>query len=316
MANGVKPLLAVAGSWWHVLLIRFSDRLAKGVRGAPRDVMVAESVAKDKLGAAYGLIQSLDSAGAIVGPLAALFLLRYGLRNVFWAAAIPGALAVLVAVFGIRETKNPQLSQRTREVGQPGSSVTQESEDRKGLPAGFYTVLIAVTLFSIGNSSDMFLVMRAQNVGIRVGLAPLLGLIFNITYTLGSWPAGWLSDRISRCGIAAVGYLIFAGVYFVFGLAPSALAIWIAMAVYGLYYALTQPVLKALVVESVPQETRGRALGIYFFLTSVATLAASLIMGELWKFHGARVPFYLSAGLALVSATMLVFVSDQRAISK
>ncbi len=162
----------------------------------------------------------------------------------------------------------------------------------------------------------MFLVMRAQNVGIRVGLAPLLGLIFNITYTLGSWPAGWLSDRISRRGIAAVGYLIFAGVYFVFGLAPSALAIWIAMAIYGLYYALTQPVLKALVVESVPQETRGRALGIYFFLTSVATLAASLIMGELWKFHGARVPFYLSAGLALVSATMLVFVSDQRAISK
>ncbi len=316
VANGVKPLLAVAGSWWHVLLIRFSDRLAKGVRGAPRDVMVAESVAKDKLGAAYGLIQSLDSAGAIVGPLAALFLLRYGLRNVFWAAAIPGALAVLVAVFGIRETKNPQLSQRTREVGQPGSSVTQESEDRKGLPAGFYTVLIAVTLFSIGNSSDMFLVMRAQNVGIRVGLAPLLGLIFNITYTLGSWPAGWLSDRISRCGIAAVGYLIFAGVYFVFGLAPSALAIWIAMAVYGLYYALTQPVLKALVVESVPQETRGRALGIYFFLTSVATLAASLIMGELWKFYGAGVPFYLSAGLASVSAMMLVWVRDQRAISK
>jgi MFS family permease len=316
VANGVKPLLAVAGSWWHVLLIRFSDRLAKGVRGAPRDVMVAESVAKDKLGAAYGLIQSLDSAGAIVGPLAALFLLRYGLRNVFWAAAIPGALAVLVAVFGIRETKNPHLSQRAREAGRPGSPATQGSEVRKALPAGFYAVLIAVTLFSIGNSSDMFLVMRAQNVGIRVGLAPLLGLIFNITYTLGSWPAGWLSDRISRRGIAAVGYLIFAGVYFVFGLAPSALAIWIAMAVYGLYYALTQPVLKALVVESVPQETRGRALGIYFFLTSVATLAASLIMGELWKFHGARVPFYLSAGLALVSATMLVFVSDQRAISK
>jgi MFS family permease len=316
VANGVKPLLAVAGSWWHVLLIRFSDRLAKGVRGAPRDVMVAESVAKDKLGAAYGLIQSLDSAGAIVGPLAALFLLRYGLRNVFWAAAIPGALAVLVAVFGIRETKNPHLSQRAREAGRPGSPATQGSEVRKALPAGFYAVLIAVTLFSIGNSSDMFLVMRAQNVGIRVGLAPLLGLIFNITYTLGSWPAGWLSDRISRRGIAAVGYLIFAGVYFVFGLAPSALAIWIAMAIYGLYYALTQPVLKALVVESVPQETRGRALGIYFFLTSVATLAASLIMGELWKFHGARVPFYLSAGLALVSATMLVFVSDQRAISK
>src|SRR5579872_1747093 len=119
VANAVKPLLAIATSWWHILLIRFSDRLAKGVRGAPRDVMVAESVTKDKLGSAYGLIQSLDSAGAIAGPLAALALLRYGIRNVFWAAAVPGLLAVLVAVFGIRETKNPRISQRSGEVAGP-----------------------------------------------------------------------------------------------------------------------------------------------------------------------------------------------------
>ncbi|HEX3820274.1 MAG TPA: MFS transporter [Candidatus Sulfotelmatobacter sp.] len=316
VANGVKPLLAVATSSWHVLLIRFSDRLAKGVRGAPRDVMVAESVGKEKLGAAYGLIQSLDSAGAIVGPLAALFLLRYGLRNVFWAAAVPGALAVLVAVFGIRETKNPHFSQTTGEVRHPGEAATRISEGSlKGLPAGFYTILVAVTLFSIGNSSDMFLVMRAQNVGIGIALAPLLGLVFNITYTLGSWPAGWLSDRVSRRWIAAAGYLIFAAVYFVFGRAPSILAIWIAMAVYGSYYALTQPVLKALVVESVPQRTRGRALGIYFFVTSVATLAASLITGELWKLYGPGIPFYLSAALAAVSAMMLVFASEPSAQS-
>ena len=166
-------------------------------------------------------------------------------------------------------------------------------------------VLIAVTLFSLGNSSDMFLVMRAQNVGIRVALAPLLGLVFNITYTLGSWPAGWFSDRFSRRWIAAAGYLIFAAVYFVFGRAPSTLAIWITMAVYGLYYALTQPVLKALVVETVAPDVRGRALGIYFFVTSVATLAASLITGELWKLYGAAVPFYLSAGLAALSSILL-----------
>jgi MFS family permease len=317
VANGVKPLLAVAGSWWHVLLIRFSDRLAKGVRGAPRDVMVAESVAKEKLGAAYGLIQSLDSAGAIAGPLAALALLQYGIRNVFWAAAVPGALAVLVAVLGIRETKNSRFSQRAREAVHPDSTPTLQADGgRKRLPASFYMVLVAVTIFSIGNSSDMFLVMRAQNVGIRVALAPLLGLVFNITYTLGSWPAGWLSDHISRRWIAAIGYMIFAAVYFVFGRAPSAFAIWVAMAVYGSYYALTQPVLKALVVQSVPQETRGRALGIFFFLTSIATLAASLITGELWKSYGAAAPFYLSAGLALVSAMMLVGMKDQRAISK
>jgi MFS family permease len=153
------------------------------------------------------------------------------------------------------------------------------------LPGSFYFVLVAVTLFSLGNSSDMFLVMRAQNVGIPVAMAPLLGLVFNITYTLGSWPAGWFSDRFSRRWIAAAGYLIFAATYFVFGRAPSTWAIWITMAIYGLYYALTQPVLKALVVESVKQEVRGRALGVFAFVTSVATLAASLITGELWKHY-------------------------------
>jgi MFS family permease len=307
VANAVKPLLALATAWWHILLIRFSDRLAKGVRGAPRDVMVAESVPKERLGSAYGLIQSMDSAGAIAGPLAALLLLaRYGIRGVFWAAAIPGALCVMVALFGIRETKHSSSVGSDQRAAKKIAVATPPSGT--ALPAAFYMVLIAVTLFSLGNSSDMFLVMRAQNVGIRVALAPLLGLVFNLTYTLGSWPAGWFSDRFSRRWIAAAGYLIFAAVYYVFGRAPSTLAIWITMAVYGLYYALTQPVLKALVVETVGQDVRGRALGVYFFVTSVATLAASLITGELWKHYGAEVPFYFSAGLAAVSAMLLVIV--------
>ena len=303
VANAVKPLLAVVTAWWQILLIRFSDRLAKGVRGAPRDVMVAESVAKEKLGSAYGLIQSLDSAGAIAGPLAALVLLaRYGIRSVFWAAAVPGALAVLVAVFGIRETNRGLPNTNETRPRMKGAPILAGA----GLPASFYIVLFAVTLFSLGNSSDMFLVMRAQNIGIRVSMAPMLGLVFNITYTLGSWPAGWFSDHFSRHWIASAGYLIFAGVYFVFGRAPSTLAIWITMAVYGVYYALTQPVLKALVVETVAHQTRGRALGIYFFATSVATLAASLITGELWKYLGPSVPFYASAGCAVVSAILLL----------
>jgi MFS family permease len=273
--------------------------------------MVAESVGKNRLGSAYGLIQSMDSAGAIAGPLAALVLLaRYGIRGVYWAAAVPGALCVLAALFGIRETPR----RRSDDQGPKSvklSAVTPAAASR-GLPGAFYVVLIAVTLFSLGNSSDMFLVMRAQNVGIPVALAPLLGLVFNIIYTLGSWPAGWFSDHFSRRWIAAVGYLIFAAVYFVFGRAPSTLAIWIMMSIYGLYYALTQPVLKALVVETVAQEIRGRALGVYFFVTSVATLAASLITGELWKHYGAGLPFYFSAGLAVVSAALLLVPSSTR----
>ncbi len=309
IANAVKPLLAVVTAWPQILLIRFSDRISKGFRAAPRDVMVAESVPKNGLGSAYGLIQSMDSAGAIAGPLVALALLsRFGIRSVFWAAAVPGALCVLAALLGIRERR------RAAPGGQPGAAVPTPEKVEAGaasrgeritLPASFYFVLVAVTLFSLGNSSDMFLVLRAQNVGIRVALAPLLGLVFNITYTLGSWPAGWFSDQLSRRLVAGVGYVIFAIVYFIFGRAPSMLAIWIAMAVYGFYYALTQPVLKALVVESVGEEVRGRALGIYFFVTSVATLSASLITGELWKHYGAGVPFYFSAALAVAAALLL-----------
>jgi MFS family permease len=306
-ANAVKPLLAMVTAWPQVLLIRFTDRLAKGVRGAPRDVMVAESVPKERLGAAYGLIQSMDSAGAIAGPLIALVLLgRFGIRSVFWAAAVPGALCVLVAVVGIREKRRaaPTLAKSELRAALP-------SGGRVILPASFYLVLVAVTLFSLGNSSDMFLVLRAQNVGIPVALAPLLGLVFNITYTLASWPAGWFSDRVSRRLVGSAGYVIFAVVYFVFGRAPSTLAIWIAMAVYGFYYALTQPVLKALVIETVGERVRGRALGIYFFVTSVATLAASLITGELWKHYGAGIPFYFSAGMAIVAAGILQVARKQ-----
>ena len=317
IANAVKPLLALAGSWPQILLIRFSDRLAKGFRSTPRDLMVAESVPSNRLGGAYGLIQSMDSAGAVAGPLAALAMLsRFSIRSVFLAAAIPGALCVLSAWAGIRERakRNGDSAQSDMAVSAGSNKVFPALLKMSGvrLPSSFYLVLVAVTLFSIGNSSDMFLVLRAQNVGIRVAMAPLLGLVFNITYTLASWPAGWFSDRVSRRMLASIGYVVFAAVYFVFGRAPSTMAIWVAMAAYGFYYALTQPVLKALVVESVGANVRGRALGIYFFVTSVATLAASLITGELWKHFGAAIPFYFSAVLALVAAALLQGARGER----
>jgi MFS family permease len=310
VANAVKPLLALTTSWRQILAIRFADRFAKGIRGTARDVMVAETTGKFHMGSAYGLIQAMDSAGAIAGPLIALFLLpHYGLRGVFWAAGIPGALCIVVAVLGIRETKTVQQSEKASVAINGGQSVPKPTDGRAGhvsLPGSFYFVLAAVTLFSLGNSSDMFLVLRAQSIGIPVAHSPLLGLVFNITYTLFSWPAGSWSDKFSRRGIAAAGYIVFAAVYLVFAIAPSTLAIWLAMATYGLFYALTNPVLKALVVETVAPEVRGRALGVYFFVTSVAVLLASVITGEVWKYHGARVPFYLSAAIAAVSAVLLV----------
>src|SRR5579872_4703179 len=325
VANVLKPVLAITTAWWQVLLVRFGDRLAKGVRGAPRDVMLAESVPQEKIGSAFGLLQAMDSAGAIAGPLIALgLLLHFGFRAVFWVAALPGALAILVAIFGIRETGQPSA--------QPASAVAAEIDDPRlaspaaeniatepapaaglagrlpalHLPASFYYLLFAVGLFSIGNSSDMFLVLRAQSAGIPASHAPLLGLVFNLTYTAVSWPAGRLADRFSKHAIAAGGYLVFAAVYFVFALAPSRTALWAAMACYGLFYALTNPVLRALVAQTAGAEVRGRAFGIFFFVTSVAVLLSSIITGELWKHYGPQLPFYWSAGLAAVAAVMLL----------
>lgn len=315
-ANALKPLLALVFSWWQILGIRFADRFAKGIRGTARDVMVADSVDQSNIGSAYGLIQAMDSAGAIVGPLLALALIgHFGMRGVFGAAAVPGALCVLVAWFGIREVRRrgggtaPVSVDEHSDAPEKLNSVATVIADsglHSKLPFGFYYVLAVVTLFSLGNSSDMFLVLRAGSTGIPASHAPLLGLVFNITYTLLSWPSGKFSDRFSRSTIAAAGYLVFAIVYFVFARAPSQLAIWVTMAFYGLFYALTNPVLKALVVESVAPEVRGRALGIYFFLTSVTTLLASVITGALWKVYGAPVPFYFSAAIAAVSALALV----------
>jgi MFS family permease len=329
VANAVKPLLALVSSWWQILGVRFCDRFAKGVRGTARDVMVADSVDKSAIGSAYGLIQAMDSAGAIAGPLLALAVIgRFGMRGVFASAAIPGALCVIVAWVGIREVhRNRPVEGRASSPVQDthvgadalvrpaerSSAASVQSGWLPKLPFGFYYVLAVVTLFSLGNSSDMFLVLRAGNIGIPASQAPLLGLVFNIMFTLLSWPAGKFSDRFSRSAIAAAGYFVFAIVYFVFALAPSQSAIWLTMAFYGLFYALTNPVLKALVVESVGGDVRGRALGIYSFLTSVTTLLSSIIAGALWKLYGPAVPFYFSAGIATIAAVALLAHGSLRA---
>ena len=310
VANAVKPLLALVSSWWQILGIRFCDRFAKGVRGTPRDVMVADSVDPSNIGSAYGLIQAMDSAGAIAGPLLALALIaHYGMRGVFAFAAVPGALAILVAWLGVREVAH----EKSRSQQPDGEQREARGEQRIHLPFGYYYVLVVVALFSLANSSDMFLVLRAGNVGIPASQSPLLGLVFNVTFTLVSWPAGKLSDRFSRSTIAAAGYAVFAIVYFMFALAPSRRAIWLTMAFYGLFYALTNPVLKALVVETVGSEVRGRALGIYFFVTSVTTLLASVITGALWKVYGAAIPFYVSAAIAAIAAITLLAHRSPRA---
>lgn len=303
VANLAKPLLALAETWGQVFWIRFADRAAKGFRGAPRDALIADSVRPEERGAAFGFRQSMDSAGAIVGPLAAVLLLPLFLgnvRQVFWAASVPGLASVLLAWFMVREIRPaapPPSSPR------PGKLDSFRKNNRR-----LTLVLAAVALFSLGNSSDLFLILRAQNLGVQAELAPMLGLIFNVVYTVLSWPAGKLSDRIPRRALVVLGYLIYSGVYFGFARSHTAQAVWLLMPLYGLYYALTEGVLKAWISDFVPSHSRASVFGLFNWVMGVTALPASLLAGWLWQHYSPAAPFYFSGGLAFFAAILLAVV--------
>ena len=303
VANLAKPLLALAQSWPQVFWIRFADRASKGFRAAPRDALIADSVPAATRGAAFGFRQAMDSAGAVVGPLAAVILLPLFLgdvRKIFWAAALPGLASILLVWFAVREVR-------------PGTSGTAAGAKR-GIGKAFrdknwrlLVVLAAVAVFSLGNSSDLFLVLRAQNLGVAAALAPLLGLVFNIVYTALSWPAGKLSDRLPRRALIAVGYLVYSGVYFGFARSTSPFAAWPLFAVYGLYYALTEGVLKAWIADLVPSESRASVFGVFNWVVGVTVFPASLLAGWLWDRYSPAMPFFVSSMLALIAAILLLF---------
>lgn len=300
VANAVKPLLALAATPLHVLWVRTADRLAKGLRTAPRDAMLAESVAAERRGAAFGFRQAMDSAGAVLGPLAAFLLLRgqVDLRTVFLLSAIPGAVAVFLVLAVVRETGPAGIPRA-------GPLPSEAAPPAGPLPRSFWHLLLAVGVFAVGNSSDLFLVLRAQDFGIQQS-APLLGLLFNTSYTLLAWPLGGLSDRLPRRWLLGAGYLVFAGVYAGFALAQAAWHVWALFAFYGLYYALAEGVLKAMVADVVPAAARGRAYGILAATYGALVLAASVITGQLWQRFGASLPLSLSAGLALLAALLVL----------
>jgi len=302
LANLVKPLLAVAQSWGQVFWIRFADRAAKGFRAAPRDALIVDSVDPAHRGAAFGLRQAMDTAGAIVGPLSAIVLLPLfagKVRNVFWMAAIPGLASILLAWFAVKEVRPPAKTVviSTSSAGSPDKA--------QGARLGL--ILAAVGLFSLGNSSDLFLVLRAQNLGMSAWMAPALGLLFNVVYTVLSWPAGKLSDRVPRRRLVVAGYLIYAAVYAGFALLHTPQMVWFLFAVYGSYYALTEGVIKAWVADLVPSASRASVFGVLNWVVGIAALPASLLAGWMWQRYSPAAPFALSSLFAFLAALLLLF---------
>jgi MFS family permease len=304
IASAVRPLIAIAQSASQVLAIRLADRVGKGIRGAPRDALIADSVHPSIRGKAFGIQRTSDHAGAVVGPLIAFAVLTWWhtpLRTVFWLASIPGAIAVAIAVFLVREKRHPAADGGTRiDVHAP-------------LPARFWGALGAITLFTLGNSTDAFLLLRATELGVPVALAPILWAMLHLVKSTTSTPGGILSDRIGRKPAVIAGWVIYATVYLLFARATEAWQAWALFAVYGIYFGLAEGPERAMVADIVPGGKRGTAYGWYNLAIGIAALPASIVFGMIWDRAGSSAAFTFGAAVAGLAVLALAAVPVSRA---
>lgn len=291
-----RPLMAAATLPGHVLAVRVTDRVGKGIRTAPRDVLIASAALPGEAGRAFGFHRAMDHAGAVVGPLVATLLLGFGLglRTVFWVAAIPGVIAVLCVLL-VREA--PPALEPVR---------TAPATKLESLPAHLKSYLAVLLLFSLGNSSDAFLLLRARDLGIRVTAIPLLWTVLHVSKLVSSYLGGAWADRIPRARLIALGWLIYAMTYMGLGSAGSAWQAWALFLFYGIYYGLTEPAERALVKDLARERVQGRAFGLYNFIVGVSAIPASLLMGFLWETYGPGTALGLGAAVAAASAVVLL----------
>ncbi len=307
-----KPILALAYSWHFVLGARFLDRFGKGLRTSARDALIADSTDTQYRGKAFGFHRALDTMGAVIGPLLTLVLLFYlngSYRLMFLVAFIPAIISVVLLVLFVSEKK----SEKKERLGFKLSDFNRK----------FKLFLAVSIIFAIGNSSNVFLILRARNIFESFGGIPsiinsvfgstavlavviLTYVVYNITYSLASMPAGMLSDRFGRRNLIVGGFLIFSLVYLGFALVNQGYEIWLLFAVYGFYIAMTDGVGTAFVVDMVPTEKRGTAIGIYNTAIGLMALASSLIAGLLWDHIGAYAPFLLGSAMAFAAAVLLM----------
>lgn len=317
-----RPLIAVAQSWPLVLVGRFLDRTGKGFRGAPRDAIIADSTAPEVCGAAFGWHRAMDTLGAVVGPLVALgmlSLLSGDMRKVILLAVVPGAIAALLVLL-VRDPRGRgrRFAGATPADAATGATPADAATGDRGrlrwsaVPGGFKQYLGAWLPFVLVNSSDVFLLLRAKQLGFSTTGVVLVYTLYNFVYAIGSVPLGHLSDRLGRRAVLAGGMLVFAAVYAGFSMATRAWHVVALFAVYGLYIAATDGVGKAFAIDLVPRGLRATSVGLLGTLTGIAALVASSVAGVLWDVVGPRAPFVLGAAGALVSAVLFLLLPGLR----
>ncbi|HEX2270969.1 MAG TPA: MFS transporter, partial [Pyrinomonadaceae bacterium] len=298
------PLLGFAGNWYQVLAIRLGDRVGKGIRTAPRDAMIADSVPFEQRGLAFGFHRAMDHSGAVVGPLIGyllVVLLGNNFTQIFLIASIPAFMAVLVAIFVMREspvvrhegTKVPKLTLR-------------------GFDSNFKRFLLILALFTLSNSSDSFLILRARDSGVPLTIIPLLWSAHHASKVLSSLYGGDLSDRLGRKRLIVSGWVLYAAVYAGFAFVDNAWSVWALFLIYGIYFGLVEGAEKALVADLVRPEQRGTAYGLYNLAFGITVLPASLLMGMIWDWKGPATAFLVNAVMGATAAILLLIFVQRR----
>ncbi|NNE97633.1 MAG: MFS transporter [Pyrinomonadaceae bacterium] len=311
LASIVRPLLAFVTSWQQVLFVRLTDRVGKGIRVAPRDSLLASSVSEEKRGLAFGFNRAADHLGAVVGPVIGFILIYYlaqnpdspsaeDYRQVFLYASIPIVLGLFVIIFFVHEKKKPVVKPAPVKLS------------LKGFDGNFKKFLVIISLFTLSNSTDAFLILRAEQAGISLAVIPLLWMALHLSKVVSSLIFGPLSDRVGRRKLIFAGWLLYALVYCGFAFVGNA---WQALAlflIYGVYFGLTEGVEKALVADLVPEEKRGTAYGLYNLAFGITVFPASLIFGLIWETFSASTAFLFSASISVVAALLILSIKNPK----
>ncbi len=308
LAAFTKPVFPLAPSAGWLFAARFIDRIGKGIRGSPRDALIADVTPPDLRGASFGLRQSLDTIGAFIGPLLAIVLMLLTADNftlVFWFAVIPAFLSFAVIVFGVHEPERPADQPPVR------SPLSRAEIGRLG--HAFWIVVALGGLFTLARFSEAFLLLRAQSVGMELAFVPAILVAMNIVYALSAWPAGALSDRVGRYGLLTGGFAILIIADLVLAFAPNVAAVVLGAALWGLHMGLTQGILASLVADTAPPDLRGTAFGMFNLAAGIATVAASVIAGALWDAVGPQVTFI--AGAAFTALALAVVPLLRRSVA-
>lgn len=329
ISNLLRPLIGLTRSWGVLLFLRFSDRVGKGIRTSPRDAMIADYSPTDRRGFAFGFQRGMDHTGAVLGSITASLLLYFftiELKTIFLLSVIPGIIAVLLMIFGVRSIhkKDGILKNRvevpekylTRDKNTIGKKEILKFSDFKKLGKQFSLYMVVLVIFTLGNSTDAFLLLRASEVGFQITVIPLLWAILHISKALFCILGGYISDKIGRKVMILSGWFVYFLTYLGFAYFNEYYLIYLLFIIYGLYFGLTEGVEKALVADIVPKENIGTAYGFYNLSLGITTLPASVIFGLIWKAYSFRAAFLTGALISIVSSLMLLFLKFGKKDSK